>query len=83
MVNRFDAGVRLGEVLAKDMVTTRGEQRPVVIGSPAYFARHPAPATPQNMAARTCLNLRLSSGGGLYAWELEKARPPLRVRGAG
>jgi len=79
---RFDAGVRLGEALAKDMVAVRigPDIRMAIIGSPEYFAKHPAPITPQELAAHTCINLRMLSGGGLYAWELEKDDRELRVR---
>ncbi|EJJ26161.1 LysR family transcriptional regulator [Rhizobium sp. CF142] len=79
---RFDAGVRLGEALAKDMVAVRigPELRMAIVGSPKYFAQHPEPITPQDLAAHTCINLRMLSGGGLYAWELEKDERELRVR---
>ena len=79
---RFDAGVRLGEALAKDMVAVRigPELRMAIVGSPEYFTQHPAPITPQDLAAHTCINLRMLSGGGLYAWELEKDDRELRVR---
>jgi DNA-binding transcriptional LysR family regulator len=79
---RFDAGVRLGEALAKDMVAVRigPELRMAIVGSPAYLADHPAPTTPQDLAAHICINLRMLSGGGLYAWELEKDDRELRVR---
>jgi DNA-binding transcriptional LysR family regulator len=79
---RFDAGVRLGEALAKDMVAVRvgPDLRMAVVGSPDYFDSHPAPETPQDLAAHRCINLRLLSGGGLYAWEMEKETRELRVR---
>jgi DNA-binding transcriptional LysR family regulator len=79
---RFDAGVRLGEALAKDMVAVRigPELRMAIIGSPSYFAEHSAPTTPQDLAFHRCINLRMLSGGGLYAWELENSDRELRVR---
>ncbi len=79
---RFDAGVRLGEALAKDMVAVRigPELRMAIVASPAYLAENPAPITPQDLAAHRCINLRMLSGGGLYAWELEKEERELRVR---
>ena len=79
---RFDAGVRLGEAIAKDMVAVRigPDLRMAIIGSPDYFARHPAPRTPQDLAAHRCINLRLSTAGGFYAWELEKDGREVRVR---
>ena len=79
---RFDAGVRLGEAVAKDMVAVRigPDLRMAVVGSPAYFAKHAAPATPQDLAHHRCINLRLPTHGGLYAWEFEKSGRELRVR---
>jgi DNA-binding transcriptional LysR family regulator len=79
---RFDAGVRLGESIAKDMVAVRigPEMRMAVVGSPAYFAKNPKPRTPQDLAHHQCINLRLPTAGGLYAWELGKGRREVRVR---
>ncbi|MBY5812642.1 LysR family transcriptional regulator [Rhizobium leguminosarum] len=80
--DRFDAGVRLGEALAKDMVAVRigPDLRMAIVGSPEYLAHHPAPIMPQDLAAHRCINLRMLSGGGLYTWELEKNNRELRVR---
>ena len=82
VTERFDAGVRLGEALANDMVATRigPDLRMAVVGSPGYFAQRPIPRTPQDLAGHRCINLRLLSAGGLYAWELEKDGHELRVR---
>ena len=82
VADRFDAGVRLGEALAQDMVAVRigPELRMAVVGSPDYLARHPAPETPQDLAHHTCINLRMLSGGGFYAWELENSEREVRVR---
>ena len=79
---RFDAGVRLGEAIARDMVATRigPDLRMAVVGSPGYFASHPAPAAPQDLARHRCINLRLPTAGGFYAWELEKDGREIRVR---
>jgi DNA-binding transcriptional LysR family regulator len=79
---RFDAGVRLGEALAKDMIAVRigPDLRMVIVGSPEYLAANPAPLSPQDLAAHRCINQRMLSGGGLYAWELEKDGRELRVR---
>jgi DNA-binding transcriptional LysR family regulator len=79
---RFDAGVRLGEQVAKDMIAVRigPDLRMAVVGAPAYFAEHPKPRTPQDLAAHRCINLRLSTLGGFYAWELGKAGRELNVR---
>lgn len=80
VAERFDAGVRLGESIAKDMVAVRigPDLRMVVVASPDYLARHGRPRTPQDLASHQCINLRLSSG--LYAWELQKGRRELKVR---
>jgi DNA-binding transcriptional LysR family regulator len=82
VVGRYDAGVRLGEQVAKDMVAVRigPEMRMAVVGAPSYFTRHPRPKTPQDLTEHSCINLRLPTLGGLYAWELEKGRSELRVR---
>jgi DNA-binding transcriptional LysR family regulator len=79
---RYDAGVRLGEQVAKDMVAVRigPRLRMAAIGSPAYFAEHGRPKTPQDLAGHQCINLRLMSAGGLYAWEFEKRGREIRVR---
>ncbi|GAO38247.1 putative LysR family transcriptional regulator [Sphingomonas changbaiensis NBRC 104936] len=82
VAQRFDAGVRLGEHLAKDMIAVRigPDLRLAVVGSPGYFAQRPIPRTPQDLADHVCINLRLESFGGLYAWEFEKDGRELRVR---
>ncbi|RZK00592.1 MAG: LysR family transcriptional regulator [Novosphingobium sp.] len=79
---RFDAGIRLGEALAKDMIAVPigPELRMAVVGSPGYFAAHPPPRTPQDLAAHNCINLRLSTAGGFYAWELDQPDRGIRVR---
>lgn len=82
VTERFDAGVRLGEALAKDMVAVRigPDLRMVVVGSPGYLATRSIPLTPHDLAEHNCINLRLLSGGGFYAWELERDGRELRVR---
>ena len=79
---RFDAGVRLGESVEKDMVAVRigPDGRLVAVGSPSYFERHAPPTVPQDLVAHSCVNLRLATHGGLYTWEFEKDGRPLRVR---
>ncbi|MCK0195366.1 LysR family transcriptional regulator [Ancylobacter sp. 6x-1] len=82
VAERFDAGVRLGEALAKDMIAVRigPELRMAVVGAPAYFADRAHPLTPHDLSQHRCINMRLRSSGGFYAWELEKDGHALRVR---
>ena len=79
---RFDAGVRLGEQVAKDMVSVRigPDIRFAAVGTKAYFAKHPVPKTPQDLIAHSCINLRLRTHGGLWAWEFERNGRELKVR---
>ena len=78
----FDAGVRLGESVEKDMVAVRigADWRLVAVASPDYLATHPAPERPQELIAHKCVNIRQATAGGLYAWEFEKRGQELRVR---
>jgi DNA-binding transcriptional LysR family regulator len=82
VAERFDAGVRLGEVVAKDMVAVSigPDMRMAAVGAPAYFARWPPPRTPQDLTTHICINLRLPTHGGLYAWEFEEDGREIRVR---
>ncbi|WP_145640182.1 LysR family transcriptional regulator [Neorhizobium alkalisoli] len=82
VAERFDAGVRLGESIEKDMIAVRigPELRMMVAGSPEYFKRHPIPQTPHDLTQHRCINLRLPTLGGLYAWEFERDGRPLNVR---
>ena len=82
VAERLDAGVRLGEQVAKDMVAVRigPDLRMAVVGAPGYFKGRKRPRTPQELTEHTCINLRLPTAGGLYAWEFEKAGRELRVR---
>jgi DNA-binding transcriptional LysR family regulator len=79
---RFDAGVRSGEMIAQDMVAVRigPDMRMAVVGAPGYFAGRTAPKTPQGLTEHVCINLRLPTHGGLYAWEFAKGRREMRVR---
>lgn len=79
---RFDAGVRLGESLDKDMIAVRigPDWRLVAVASPEYLAMHPAPETPQDLVGHDCINHRQARSGGLYTWEFEKDGRELRVR---
>ena len=82
VAERYDAGVRLGEQVAKDMISVRigPDIRFAVVGAPSYFAKHPPPETPQDLIGHTCITLRLPTHGGIYAWEFEKDGHELRVR---
>jgi DNA-binding transcriptional LysR family regulator len=82
VAGRFDAGVRLGEALAKDMIATRigPDLRMAVVGAPGYFATRPIPRVPQDLSEHQCINLRMLSAGSFYAWELEKDGREVRVR---
>jgi DNA-binding transcriptional LysR family regulator len=78
----YDAGVRLGGMIAKDMIAIPigPEMRMATVGSTSYFASRPAPVTPQDLTGHACINLRLPTYGGLYAWEYEKGKREVRVR---
>ena len=78
----FDAGVRLGEQVAKDMIAVRiGPQlRMAVIGARSYLATRGAPKTPHDLTGHNCINLRMRGSGGLYVWEFEKAGKAVNVR---
>jgi DNA-binding transcriptional LysR family regulator len=82
VAERYDAGVRLGEQVAKDMIAVRigPDMRMAVVGAPSYFAAHPRPRRPQDLTDHRCINLRLPTYGGLYAWEFEKGGRELKVR---
>ncbi|AWK89134.1 LysR family transcriptional regulator [Azospirillum thermophilum] len=82
VAERYDAGVRFGEQVAKDMISVRigPDVRFAVVGAPSYFAKHPPPAVPQNLIEHRCITLRLPTHGGIYAWELGKDQHELRVR---
>lgn len=74
VADRFDAGVRLGESIDKDMIAVPigPPLRMAAVAAPSYFAAHPAPKQPQDLLAHRCINLRLPTYGGLYAWEFER-----------
>jgi DNA-binding transcriptional LysR family regulator len=82
VAERYDAGIRLGEQVARDMIAVRigPDMRMAVVGAPSYLARHKRPQTPQDLTAHACINLRLPTYGGIYAWEFEKAGHELKVR---
>jgi DNA-binding transcriptional LysR family regulator len=82
VAQRYDAGVRHGEQVAKDMIAVRigPDMRMAVVGAPSYFAERSPPKTPQDLIGHNCINLRLPTLGGLYAWEFEKGDRELKVR---
>lgn len=82
VTDRYDAGVRLGEEVEKDMIAVRigPEMQMVVAGSPQYFERFGVPRTPHDLTQHVCINLRLPTLGGIYAWEFARDGRPLNVR---
>jgi DNA-binding transcriptional LysR family regulator len=82
VAQRYDAGVRSGEQVAKDMIAVRigPDMRMAVVGTSAYFKVRPEPKKPQDLIDHNCIALRLPSHGGLYAWEFEKGGRDLKVR---
>ncbi len=82
VAERYDAGVRLGGLVAKDMIAVpiAPDMRMIVIAAPAYLAGRPTPKTPQDLTGHSCINLRLPTYGGVYAWEFAKDGRELRVR---
>jgi DNA-binding transcriptional LysR family regulator len=79
---RFDAGIRLGEAISKDMIAVRigPDWRLVVVGSPDYFDRHAAPKSPRELTGHACVNIRHRPSSAIYAWEFEKNGKPFTVR---
>jgi DNA-binding transcriptional LysR family regulator len=82
VAQRFDAGVRSGEQVAKDMIAVRiaPDMRIAVVGTPSYFKGRPEPKRPQDLVNHNCIKLRLPTHGGVYVWEFEKGGRELRVR---
>ncbi len=82
VAERFDAGIRAGEMVAQDMVAVRivPAMRSAVVGAPSYVAGRDRPKTPQDLTGHVCINLRLPTRGGLYAWEFAKGGHEVRVR---
>jgi DNA-binding transcriptional LysR family regulator len=82
ITERYDAGVRSGEQVAKDMIAVRigPDMRMAVVGAPSYFRTRPEPKKPQDLIAHNCINLRLPTHGNVYAWEFERGSRELRVR---
>ena len=82
VAERYDAGVRFGEQVEKDMVAVRigPDTRMAVVAAPSYLAKRPPPKKPQDLVGHACINLRLPTYGGLYAWEFERGGRELNVR---
>jgi DNA-binding transcriptional LysR family regulator len=82
VAQRFDAGVRDGEQVAKDMISIRigPDARMAVVAAPSYFRKRPEPGKPMELVEHNCVNLRLTTHGGLYAWEFAKGSRELKVR---
>jgi DNA-binding transcriptional LysR family regulator len=82
ITERYDAGVRSGEQVAKDLIAVRigPDMRMAVVGAPSYFRTRPEPKKPQDLISHNCINLRLPTHGNVYAWEFERGSRELRVR---
>jgi DNA-binding transcriptional LysR family regulator len=82
VADRFDAGVRLGEQLAKDMIAVRigPDLRQAVVGAPSYFKQHPKPTHPHELTQHRCINLRMPTHGSIYTWEFSQVGRDLNVR---
>lgn len=82
VAERIDAGIRFGDIVEKDMIAVRigPDIRMAVVGAPSYFADHPVPRTPRELAGHRCINYRHVRTGGLYAWDFEEKERPFQVR---
>ncbi|MFA4914945.1 MAG: LysR family transcriptional regulator [Burkholderiaceae bacterium] len=82
VADRFDAGVRLGDTIDKDMIAVPIGQKlkMAAVAAPAYFAKHPKPKTPRDLTTHSCINMRFPTHGGLYVWEFERKGKQLNVR---
>lgn len=85
VADRFDAGVRLGEQVAQDMIAVRigPDFAQCVVGAPAYFVRYGMPVTPHDLAEHRCIALRLPTSGGVWSWPFVKDGRELKVRPGG
>lgn len=85
IAERYDAGVRLGDEVAKDMIAVRigPDMRIAVVGTPDYFAEKAKPETPHDLAEHNCINLRLPTHGGLLPWDFQKGKQEIKVRVTG
>lgn len=82
VADRFDAGVRLGDTIDKDMIAVPigPRLRMAAVAAPSYFAKHPKPKTPPELTQHHCINLRFPTHGGLYVWEFERKGKQVNVR---
>src|SRR6185436_16489933 len=82
VAHRIDAGIRFGDIVEKDMIAVRigPDIRMAVVGAPSYFADHPPPKSPRELAGHRCINYRRIKAGGLYAWDFEEKGRPFQVR---
>lgn len=82
VADRFDAGVRLGDTIDKDMIAVPigPSLRMAVVASPSYFSKHPMPTSPRELVDHSCINIRMQSGGGLHAWDFERGDEQVNVR---
>jgi DNA-binding transcriptional LysR family regulator len=82
VAERIDAGIRFGDIVEKDMIAVRigPDIRMAVVGAPSYFADHPVPRSPRELAGHRCINYRHVRSGGLYAWDFEEKGRPFQVR---
>lgn len=82
VAERFDAGVRIGEQVERDMIATRigPDIRLIAVASPDYFSRHPIPQTPRDLTRHNCINMRFQTSGALYTWEFEKDGHEMKVK---
>ncbi|MFN7027219.1 MAG: LysR family transcriptional regulator, partial [Pseudorhizobium sp.] len=81
----FDAGIRLGEAVAKDMIAVKlgPDLRTVVVATPSYFARYPPPLTPYDLDRHACIGYRLTTSGGLLPWEFERSGKEIKIYTSG
>ena len=82
VTQRYDAGVRMGEQLAKDMISVRigPDMRFAVVGAPSYFKAHPEPSRPQDLMGHNCITERHATSGGIWAWEFEEKGREIKIR---
>lgn len=82
VADRFDAGVRLGESIDKDMIALpiSPKLRMAAVASPAYFEKRPVPRAPDDLTRHNCINIRFPTSGGLYVWEFERRGRQVNVR---